>query len=128
MAVLRSQGSRGQTSLENGKWRTDGKSNHMFNSMMEKDLEWIQERSSWYRDRQTFVSCLTDRLLRRQDKKMRCLGKLSNSKGRERRQRDLGRSHQESIVKCYLARKTVFCQVSGKKLFKLCFLYLQLRI
>lgn len=43
VAVLRSQGSRGQTSLENGKWRRDGKSNHTVNSVMEKDLERIQE-------------------------------------------------------------------------------------
>lgn len=48
-----------------------------------------------------------------------CSEASCDSKGRERRQKDLGRDHQESFIKVLFGKKNSVGQVSGKKTPKL---------
>lgn len=94
-------------------------------TLMEKDAKrWIQDRRNSGRDRHTFpqarVSQLTDTLLRT---KRNAWGSC-DSKGRERRQKDPGRDHQESFTEVLFGnKKECLLILCGKrpKLFQVCF-------
>lgn len=63
-----------------------------------------------------FVSCLVDRLLRRQGKKMRCLGKLFDSKGREEA-KGLGQKSSGKGCKRVIWQEKVFVRSLEKTIF-----------